>query len=271
MGLVWRGEFEQLAPVSNHAALLERATVRSVEDIREAARAISDFAAAHSLRAAMCDNIASKDPMVDAEGAVLASSVFGWMSESERWWEDRNLALHSPLPRACRYENEPFWCNAQGFYTYTANPYLKEIALDRFFASQAGCKATIVVPVHLPFAQVSASNFVPFDPTVDDLSEVFAAIGDTLGALTRRFIAGYVAVMRTKRRIPADCGLSKREVECLRWAAIGKTDREIAMIIALSHATIRYHISRASEKLDSINRAQTIFKAGQLGYLGASA
>jgi DNA-binding CsgD family transcriptional regulator len=77
--------------------------------------------------------------------------------------------------------------------------------------------------------------------------------------------------MRTKRRIPADCGLSKREVECLRWAAIGKTDREIAMIIALSHATIRYHISRASEKLDSINRAQTIFKAGQLGYLGASA
>ena len=120
------------------------------------------------------------------------------------------------------------------------------------------------MPVHLPFAQISASNFVPFDPAVDDLSELFAAIGNTLGGARRRFIAGYVAVMRTKRRIPADCGLFKREVECLRWAAIGKTDREIAMIIALSHATIRYHISRASEKLDSINGA-TIFKAGQLG------
>ena len=64
--------------------------------------------------------------------------------------------------------------------------------------------------------------------------------------------------------------LSKREVECLRWAAIGKTDREIAEIVSLSHATIRYHIHRAGEKLYSVNRAQTIFKAGQLGFLGAS-
>ena len=37
-----------------------------------------------------------------------------------------------------------------------------------------------------------------------------------------------------------------------------------------SHATISYHIHRAGEKLDSVNRAQTIFKAGQLGYLGAN-
>jgi DNA-binding CsgD family transcriptional regulator len=88
--------------------------------------------------------------------------------------------------------------------------------------------------------------------------------------MTRRFIAGYVSAMRTKRRIPSDCELSKREVECLRWAAIGKTDREIGMIIDLSHATVRYHVHRAGEKLNAINRAQAIFKAGQLGYLGAS-
>ncbi|MEY4240261.1 MAG: hypothetical protein RL339_2862, partial [Pseudomonadota bacterium] len=50
----------------------------------------------------------------------------------------------------------------------------------------------------------------------------------------------------------------------------GKTDKEISMILGRSHATIRYHIHRAGEKLDSVNRAQTIFKAGQLGYLGAS-
>ena len=70
--------------------------------------------------------------------------------------------------------------------------------------------------------------------------------------------------------LPSGTRLSKREVECLRWAAIGKTDKEISMILNRSHATIRYHIHRAGEKLDSVNRAQTIFKAGQLGYLGAS-
>jgi DNA-binding CsgD family transcriptional regulator len=42
------------------------------------------------------------------------------------------------------------------------------------------------------------------------------------------------------------------------------------MIIDLSHATIRYHMQRAGEKLNAVNRAQTIFKAGQLGFLGAN-
>ena len=124
--------------------------------------------------------------------------------------------------------------------------------------------------MHLPFGQISANSFHPNDPEIDDLADLFAEIGDTLALATRRFIAGYASAMRTKRRIPSDCELSKREVECLRWAAIGKTDREIGMIISLSHATVRYHVHRAGEKLNSVNRAQTIFKAGQLGYLGAN-
>ena len=104
----------------------------------------------------------------------------------------------------------------------------------------------------------------------EDLSAEFAEYGALFAMVTRCFVAGYVQANRTKRRIPSDCVLSKREVECLRWAAIGKTDKEISMILNRSHATIRYHIHRAGEKLDSVNRAQTIFKAGQLGYLGAS-
>jgi DNA-binding CsgD family transcriptional regulator len=119
-------------------------------------------------------------------------------------------------------------------------------------------------------ARFQQTAFIQPIPTIDDLTDLFAEIGDTLALATRRFIAGYASAMRTKRRIPSDCELSKREVECLRWAAIGKTDREIGMIISLSHATVRYHVHRAGEKLNSVNRAQTIFKAGQLGYLGAN-
>jgi DNA-binding CsgD family transcriptional regulator len=272
MGAVMETQFKRaaLAP-EDVEGLIEAAAIRGAGDIRPAAISIRDFAARYGLRTALCSNIASKEVMTDAEGRVLACDVFGWEAEGERWWEDRRLALHSLLPRACRYESEPFWCNASGFFTTTFNPYLCEIDPARFFGAQAGYKAAIVVPVHLPFAHVSANSFVPCDPSIEDLSQVFGTIGGTLAAMTRRFITGYVSVMRPQRRIPADCELSKREVECLRWAAIGKTDREIAMIIDLSHATIRYHINRASEKLNAVNRAQTVFKAGQLGYLGASA
>ena len=63
--------------------------------------------------------------------------------------------------------------------------------------------------------------------------------------------------------------LSKREIECLRWAAAGKTDSEIGMILSRSSATIRFHLHNAALKLDAVNRSQTVFKAGQLGYLGS--
>ncbi|NML92153.1 helix-turn-helix transcriptional regulator [Novosphingobium olei] len=251
--------------------LVEPVTVRDVHDIRDCARALCNFAAEFDFRAALCGDIATSEPMVDAQGNVLAADAFGWLGDGERWWEDHRLALRSPLPRACRYEAEPFWCNAQGFHTLTPNPYLDEIGLTDFFESRFRARATIVVPVHLPFAQVSANCFIHRDLAKTDLTEEFAELGAILGLLTRRFISTYVSTMRSqKRRIPGNCDLTKREVECLRWAALGKTDREVSEIIGISHATVRYHLQRAAEKLESVNRTQTIFKAGQLGFLGAS-
>lgn len=250
--------------------LAQRVTIRRVEDIRDAALALHEMSQTRGFRVAACDDISSKEPMVDADGAIINGEIFGWMADGERWWEDTRLALNSPLPRACRYESEPFWCNEHGMFGRWRNEYLEEMDLTDF-QKRSLVHAAIVVPVHLPFGQIAAVSFTPTDRTLTDLSEMYEKHADLMAAMTRRFIAGYVMVMRTKRRrIPADCMLSKREVECLRWAAIGKTDKEISMILDRSHATIRYHIHRAGEKLDAVNRSQTIFKAGQLGYLGAS-
>ncbi|WP_095012637.1 helix-turn-helix transcriptional regulator [Tsuneonella mangrovi] len=249
--------------------LLEAVTVRCVEDIHDAAVALRDIGEERGLRVCTCDDISSKEPMIDADGTILNADIFGWVEDGKRWWEDHRLALHSPLPRACRYESEPFWANAEGFFGMWRNPYLEELDVHDF-SKRALCEAAIVIPVHLPFGQISANSFVPIDTKKTDLSREFAEHGALLGVVMKRFMAGYVQAMRTKRWIPTNCVLSKREVECLRWAAIGKTDMEISMILGRSHATIRYHIHRAGEKLDAVNRAQAIFKAGQLGYLGAS-
>lgn len=262
-------ELRQSVAPDDLAQLLESVTIRSSEDIHDAAVALANVAAERGMQVSTCDDISSKETMLDTDGTVLNADVFGWIADGERWWEDHRLALSSPLPRACRYESEPFWVNEQRFYTRWPNSYLDELDLSDF-EKRAMCKAAIVIPVHLPFGQISANSFIALDRERTDLSEEFAEHGSLFSQLTRRFIAGYVQAMRTKRRIPSDCVLSKREVECLQWAAIGKTDREISMILERSHATIRYHVHRAGEKLDSVNRAQTIFKAGQLGYLGAS-
>jgi DNA-binding CsgD family transcriptional regulator len=252
-------------------AELAAVSVTSVDDVRRAAEALRDVALRLAdLRVAVCDNIASKATMLDAEGNVLAADVFGWTGEGERWWADSRLALSSPLPRACRYESEPFWANASGFRTRQPNRYLDQIGLDNF-EKRSLTRAAIVVPIHLPFGQIGAVSFNCKDKQRDDLGTEYAAHADILGILAFRFVAGYTKAHRTRHWLPGDCQLTKREVECLRWASIGKTDKEISLILARSHATVRFHIQNAGEKLDAVNRSQTIFKAAQLGYLGAAA
>lgn len=241
-------------------------------DVRPAAQALNALVQTmFACRAAIAHDIGSKQMMRDAEGRVLATDVFGWTdSEGDRWWRTPHLALNSPLPTACRYEAEPFWVNAEGFHPMRPNHWLDEISLHDF---EARCLATavIVVPVHLPFGHIGAASYGPIDRTKTDLATEFAAFADSLGLYTRAFIASYHRVMVAPERLPARNLLSKREVECLRWAAIGKTDDEIGLIISRSRATVRFHVQNAASKLDSVNRSQTIFKAAQLGYLTLNA
>lgn len=250
--------------------LLDSVTIRDLADIRPASLAWHEAGVELGFRVAATPDIASPDQLTDADGAVINADIFGWCKDGERWWEDRRLALVSPLPRACRYESEPFWCNEEGARTLFPNKYLDALSFADFKKFVLAPSA-IVVPVHLSFGQIAAASYSPIDYGWRDLTQQFEEKGELLAALARRYLASYAMIAKTQQWIPSDCRLSKREVECLRFAAIGKTDREISMILELSHATVRYHVQRAGEKLNAVNRSQAVFKAGQLGYLGAAA
>jgi LuxR family transcriptional regulator, quorum-sensing system regulator CciR len=240
--------------------------IATPQDIRRAATALHELALSCGLRAAPAHDIAGKRTPVDAEGNLLARDVFGWGDDDPVWWRNSRIALDSPLTSACRFESEPFWVNAEGFRTSQPNPYLDSIPLTNFEA-RAMTSAAIVVPVHLPFGQIGAVSFNPLNRNHTDLAEDFRKFGDPLGIYARTFIASYVHVMGALQALPSQSRLSKREVECLRWAAIGKTDLEISMIMSRSRATVRFHIHNASTKLNAVNRSQTVFKAAQLGYI----
>ncbi|MEE4453590.1 helix-turn-helix transcriptional regulator [Novosphingobium resinovorum] len=239
------------------------------EGIRPAAEAFRNFVRELSgLRTAVSHNISSRDPMRDSSGAVLASEVFGFQEDEDaRWWQSPQLALSSPLTGACRVEVEPFWCNAQGYHTRIPNPLLDSLDLSEF-RTRALTAAALVVPIHLPFGQIGAASFLSADPAQDDLSHAFANFSDALAIIARVFVHSYFAVTAQPRRDIAGAALTKREVECLRWAAAGKTNEEIGLILGLQRTTVRFHIRAASRKLDAVNRDQTLFKAAQLGYLG---
>jgi LuxR family quorum-sensing system transcriptional regulator CciR len=52
--------------------------------------------------------------------------------------------------------------------------------------------------------------------------------------------------------------LSRREVQCLRLVALGKTDWEIGRILGLSTETARQYVKRARAAYDAVSRSQLV-------------
>ncbi|GAB4483963.1 MAG: hypothetical protein OHK0018_15760 [Erythrobacter tepidarius] len=239
-------------------------------DVRGAALALERAARGLGLRMLVWHDLATLEPMVDAEGQPLDSGVFGWSEAELTGWRNFDRALRSPLLRVARLAGGPVWINRYGIHAPLMDRTLERFALDDF-AESAPFTAAIVVPVHLPFGQIGTAILVSTDPGRTDLAAEFARVEAALAAAILRFVSGYVAVSRDLRYLPTDSLLTSREIECLSWVAHGKTDFEISIILGCSHAGVRYHVTRACAKLGAVNRAQSVFRACQLGYLGPTA
>lgn len=234
-----------------------------------------DVAAAHlarasqarGLRVSMWANLASSDPMLDECSNPLNQSVFGWGGSEEYLWDDFWAALRSPIVRGCRVESEAFWVNQSGFHTAEHNPRLDCVRLHNF-EELSKAKSAIVVPIHQPFGQIGLAVFTPLDGQKDDLRTEFEQHGPVLERLARKTCISYTRSLAAEDYEPRNVDLTPQQIRCLTWAAFGKTDTEISQILDCSHATVRYHLNNSREMLDSASRAQCVFRAAQLGYLG---
>lgn len=68
------------------------------------------------------------------------------------------------------------------------------------------------------------------------------------------------AVVRTEPARIDEQALTPRELECLSWAAAGKTSGEISLIVGISERTVNFHMGNCLQKTNSINRQQAIAK-----------
>jgi DNA-binding CsgD family transcriptional regulator len=62
-------------------------------------------------------------------------------------------------------------------------------------------------------------------------------------------------------------GLSDRERDCLAFMADGRRDKEIADLLGITEATVRFHLDNARRKLGARNRAQAVARLANLRLL----
>lgn len=61
--------------------------------------------------------------------------------------------------------------------------------------------------------------------------------------------------------------LTARELECMQWVAVGKTDSEIAQILSISSSTAHFHVESAKRKLGLNSRTEAVARLTLYGLI----
>lgn len=210
-------------------------------------------------------DLGDRTPMADRVGQPYAAR-FPWPAGEEGYWRNRRLALQSIFLHAARLVAEPFWYGDGRLGSWRPTRLLDGVD-GRRVAETFNYTGALIAPVHLPGGQVGAVVWVATAPI--DMAATFADHAEPLFARATRFLAAHAELTVPRRGVPAP--LSAREVQCVRWAAAGKTNAEIGTILSLSVSTVRFHLRNAGDKLGATTRARVIQLATGLGFLGPDA
>lgn len=89
----------------------------------------------------------------------------------------------------------------------------------------------------------------------------------TLAAALRDVAEGNPVVDDRLRDDGADLGLTAREYDVLRRAAMGETNPEIGAALGLARSTVKSYLQAAMHKLGARNRVEAIVRASEQGLL----
>ncbi|MGO9484482.1 MAG: LuxR family transcriptional regulator [Rhodomicrobium sp.] len=177
-------------------------------------------------------------------------------------WRDRYLDqdyVHiDPVVRRIERDLSPFlWSEAAPFVQEEHSTNIRRMFGE---AGEFNLKAGFAVPL---ITLEGAAATVSLGGEAVDLP----ASARGMIAMISTFAIARAIDMRDKQRKRQGPKLTPREVECLRWAADGKTEWEISVILNVSEHTADKHLANAYRKLGAVNRANAVAHAIRRGLI----
>jgi LuxR family transcriptional regulator, quorum-sensing system regulator SdiA len=212
---------------------------------------------------ATCADISTARPVTVGANKPVAS-LFEFAKDIHEYWLQGDLALHSAIVAIIRGTAEPFYYDKgifDGWRPLRMSPELERQVQN----TKLSVCGSIVAPIHLPGGVIGAVIWATDQPAVD-VRPIFEQHAEHLHVLALRFISACNASMYGERKIRS-YRLTRREIQCLKLAAAGKTDEEIATILSLATPTVRFHLKRAGDKLGDSGRVRIVHHAAALGFI----
>lgn len=171
-----------------------------------------------------------------------------WPQSWQELYAREEFFQHDPVAIEARRRISAFWYS--GIRHQFASEKQKQI-YEAFVAF--GWKDCFAVPIHGPGSLQGLVTLTTRDELY--LSRADCAVLETAARSVweRCRISEGFGISASDRP-----NLTARELECLQWAAAGKTDTEIAALIGVRPATTHFHIERAKKRLGAKTRAEAV-------------
>ncbi|MBN9489793.1 MAG: LuxR family transcriptional regulator [Alphaproteobacteria bacterium] len=218
--------------------------MRAAADNQDVAAALLGICSAFGVSAIFGGIVPSRTlpPRAIASRILIQEMPPGWVER----YNSRGYVYRDPIVDRLQSERSPFsWRDAYAWAASSA-----DVRLIKGEAREFHLNDGYVVPITLLDGSLAAISFGGdhIDLSPDDQSILGFAASYALGTLLQhRFSA-----RRARRRVSA------REYDCLLWAAEGKTDWEISVILGVSKSTVTKHILSAREKLGAVTKSHAI-------------
>ncbi|MBT2297953.1 LuxR family transcriptional regulator [Pseudomonas fluorescens] len=200
---------------------------------------------------------------LDHEGALITPSVLKLRNTPHDWhslWckegyyqidPVQHLAVNAVSPFVWSYRAEADTV-LQSFIGQSHAPVVSYLQDSRMTCG-------VTVPIHLPKGGFATLTGLRSDISGSTLEQVRQTLGDF--SLISHALQEAAFPLLSKEAHVCPVRLTKRERECLRWAAEGLTTADIARQLNRSLATITLHLTSAMHKLGAKNRVQAVVRA----------
>lgn len=189
-------------------------------------------------------------------GPVVSNFPTAWVSR----YVARNYGAVDPVVERALATPYPFsW--TPGELTPPQRP-----DVEQFFgeASSFGIGCGYTVPIFAGQNRISIFSFAA-NGRAEDLRQIIEDRGDALSMLGI-YIHNTLTMLPTNADV-ATPQISGREIECLKWAAAGKTAWETGRILNISEHTVYFHWANIKRKLGVGDIKQAIIVAIQKGLI----
>lgn len=184
--------------------------------------------------------------------------VSGWPVPWAERYQNKRYLHRDPVIRHIRATTDPFlWREAAEL-----QPPDGKIVMDE--ARSFGLQEGLCVPFH----ELDGSEAgVSFGGAQIRLSEDERAGLHLVAIYAMSKAKALGQKKRGALRDPEERSLTEREVECLRWAAHGKTAWETSVILQISARTVEQHLANAARRLNVVGRVHSVAEAMRRGII----